>query len=202
MKKNTSSKNKKYKVNYELYEEEDFLKDCPNYNFIPTTLPPAQRVIAIGDIHGDLGLAIKSFKLAKLIDDDYNWIADPPNTIVVQVGDQVDSCRPIPNVYECQTTKYPDDIADDINVLKFFDDISAKASAAGGAVYSLLGNHELMNAQGSFKYVSYENYYNFEHTDESTGEKFEGPNGRKKAFKPGGSVAQKLACTRPSVLIV
>lgn len=195
-------KNKKYKVNNELYEKEDFLKDCPNYKFIPTTLPPAKRVIAIGDIHGDLNLAIKSFKLAKLIDDNYNWIANPPDTIVVQVGDQVDSCRPIPNVYECQTTKYPDDNADDMNVIKFFDDISTKASAAGGAVYSLLGNHELMNSQGSFKYVSYENYYNFEYTDDATGDRYEGPSGRKKAFKPGGSIASKLACTRPSVLIV
>jgi hypothetical protein len=189
-------------VNYVLYEEADFLKDCPNYKFIPTTLPAVKRIIAIGDIHGDLNLAIRSFKLAKLIDDNNNWIAEPADTIVVQVGDQIDSCRPIPNVYECQTTKYPDDKAEDMDVINFFDDMHSKASIKGGAVYSLLGNHELMNSQGIFKYVSYENYYNFAYTDHTTGEVYEGPDGRKRAFKPGSPLASKLACTRPSVLIV
>ncbi|XWV25020.1 hypothetical protein QJ856_gp0758 [Tupanvirus deep ocean] len=191
----------KYKVNNELYNEEDFLKDCPNNKFIPTTLPPVKRIIAIGDIHGDLDLAIKSFKLAKLIDDDFNWIADPPDTVVVQVGDQIDSCRPIPNVYDCHNKKYPEDSADDVNILNFFDKMHEKASNHGGAVYSLLGNHELMNAQGKFQYVSYDNFYNFQYIDDNKNV-YQGPNGRKDAFEPGGPLAIKLACTRPSVLII
>jgi hypothetical protein len=197
----TRSKIVKYGVNTELYDESDFLKDCPNNEFIPTTLPPVKRIIAIGDIHGDLNLAIRSFKLANLIDDNHNWIADPPDTVVVQVGDQIDSCRPIPNVYECRKNKYPDDKADDMNIIKFFDDMHKTASAVGGAVYSLLGNHELMNAQGIFKYVSYENYYNFKYEDDAKNI-YEGPKGRRSVFKPGGSVANKLACSRPSILII
>ena len=199
-----------YKVNNELYDKDDFLKDCPNSEFIPTTLPPVKRIIAIGDIHGDLNLAIRSFKLANLIDDNYNWIAEPPDTVVVQVGDQIDSCRPIPNVYECHKKKYPDDKADDMNVIEFFDTMHKKASAVGGAVYSLLGNHELMNAQNKFQYVSYDNYYNFKY-EESPDENQDGniyesvllgPSGRRAAFKPGGPVAVKLACSRLSVLII
>lgn len=192
---------KKYKVNNELYSEDDFLKDCPNSQFIPTVLPAVSRIIAIGDIHGDLDLAIKSFKLANLIDDDFNWIANPPDTVVVQVGDQIDSCRPIPGVYDCHTKKYPDDKAEDMTIIKFFDDMHKKAFAAGGAVYSLFGNHELMNSQGRFGYVSYDNFYNFKYESED-GTMYEGPNGRKAAFKPGGPVATMLACSRISVLIV
>lgn len=190
----------KYKVR-DLYEEDDFIKDCPNHNFIPTSLPAVPRIIAIGDIHGDLELVIKSFKLAKLIDDDHNWIANPPNTIVVQVGDLIDSCRPIPEIHECRRKKYPGDRADDINVINFFNQMHEKAFKVGGAVYKVLGNHETMNAEGNFNYVSYENYYNFEYTDDNN-EKYIGPKGRYNAFKPGGPIAKMLACTSPSVLII
>lgn len=200
---NIKSKTKrvKYKIENKLFDEEDFIKDCPNNTYIPTTLPAVHRIIAIGDIHGDLNLAIKSFKLANLIDNDYNWIAKPLNTIVIQVGDQIDSCRPIPNVYDCHGKKYPDDKFEDIRIIDFFDEIHKKASIFGGAVYSLLGNHELMNSQGKFQYVSYANYYDFKYIDDDNNF-FEGPKGRRDAFKPGGSLAIKLACTRPSVLII
>lgn len=198
-----------YPVNNELYDEEDYLKDCPGGDFIPTILPAVKRIIAIGDIHGDLNLAIKSFRLANLIDNDLNWIADPPNTIVVQVGDQIDSCRPVPNILNCHSKKNnlginEDDSPDDMTVLKFFNDMHQKATRRGGAVYSLLGNHELMNAQGRFDYVSYNNYYNFSYIDKNAnGEKiYIGPKGRRDAFRPGGPVANMLACTRLSVLII
>ena len=96
-----------------------------------------------------------------MIDDEYNWIASPPNTIVIQVGDQVDSCRPIPGVMDCHNKREPGDKSDDMNVMTFFDEMHKKAIKHGGAVYSLLGNHELMNSQGNFDYVSYDNYRNF-----------------------------------------
>lgn len=188
--------------NINIYSEEEFINDCPNYKFIPTVLPSVDRIIGIGDIHGDLDLAIKSFKLANLIDNNLNWIANPPDTVVVQVGDQIDSCRPIANVYNCQKKRYPGDRADDMNIMKFFNDMHQKASKVGGAVYSLLGNHELMNSQGKFDYVSYDNYYNYSYNDNETGKRYEGPNGRTSAFKPGGPVANMMACTRSPVIII
>lgn len=198
---NHSKKNiTKYKIRSRLFDEEDYLKDCPDYDFVPTVLPPVKRIIAIGDIHGDLNLAIKSFKLANLIDNNYNWIANPPNTIVVQVGDQIDSCRPIPNVYDCHKQKKPDDRFEDMSVLDFFNLMHTKAKEKGGAVYSLLGNHELMNVQGNFSYVSYENFYNFKYHNE--GQLYEGPVGRKKLFSVGGPYAKKIACQRKSVMII
>jgi len=189
-----------YKINHELFSEEDFMKDCPNHEFIQTVLPACQRLIAIGDIHGDLDLAIKSFKLAKLIDQHYNWIADPPNTIVVQVGDQIDSCRAIPNVFECHLKPYSDDRVEDMSVIEFFNAMHEKAARVGGAVYSLLGNHELMNSDGRFDYVSYNNQHNFYY--ENNGQVYNGSEGRSAAFRPGGPVAKMLACTRKAVLVV
>ena len=181
--------------------EKEFKIDCPNYEYVPSVLPPVKRIIAIGDIHGDLNLAIRSFKLAKLIDDNYNWIANPKNTIVVQVGDQIDSCRPIAGSYDCHSTKKADDKAEDISVLIFFNKMHQKALIHGGAVYSLLGNHELMNAQGKFYYVSHENFYNYKFVD-SDGNTYIGPDGRISTFKPGGAISNMLACTRLSSLII
>uniref|UniRef100_A0A6C0LRC4 Calcineurin-like phosphoesterase domain-containing protein n=1 Tax=viral metagenome TaxID=1070528 RepID=A0A6C0LRC4_9ZZZZ len=179
-----------------IFEEEDFLKDCPNYDFIPTIMGAVPRIIVIGDIHGDLQLTIKSFKLADLIDDELRWIAQPPNTIVVQVGDQIDSCRPIRGVYDCHNKLQPDDRVEDMSIIDFFNTMHKKAKKHGGAVYSLFGNHEILNSQGLFDYVSYNNMFNFEYG------KYKGTQGRRDAFKPGGEVANMLACTRKNILII
>nr|AEX62787.1 putative phosphoesterase [Moumouvirus Monve] len=190
----------KYKINHEIFSQEDYLKDCTNHEFVPTILPAVKRIIAIGDIHGDLDLAIRCFKLVDLIDENFNWIANPLDTIVVQVGDQIDSCRPVAG-YDCHDKRQFDDRSDDINVMEFFDMMHEKASKYGGAVYSLLGNHELMNSQGKFNYVSYDNYHNFIYVDKN-GNKYTGPKGRRDAFKPGGPISCKMACSRQSVLII
>lgn len=184
-----------------IYSKENFTSDCAGYTFVPTILPAVARLIAIGDIHGDYELAVRSFKLANLIDDKHNWIANPKDTIVVQVGDQIDSCRPIPGLYNCHNKRYDDDRPDDMKVVNFFNDMHAKATKYGGAVHSLLGNHELMNAQGRFDYVSHDNYYNFNYADKNNGT-YVGPQGRIAAFQPGGPISSEFACTRQSVLIV
>jgi len=185
----------KIPINNDMYWEKEFMVDCPNYQYIPTVLPKADRIIVIGDIHGDLDLAVKSFKLAGLINDQWEWIAEPKHTVVVQVGDQIDSCRPIMGAYDC-TKPHKEDKGDDMGVMNFFNLMHSKASFYAGAVYSLLGNHELMNVQQNFSYVSYRNLYQYKYDD------LEGIDGRKKAFAPGGQVANMMACTRNSVLII
>lgn len=184
----------------QLYTHQDFMKQCPSYDVIPTIIPPQARIIVIGDIHGDIKLAIDCFKIAKLIDNNMKWIAQPPNTVVVQVGDQIDSCRPTAGE-DCHDIILPDDFASDITVIDFFDKMHMIAKQYGGAVYSLLGNHEIMNIDGDFRYVSRENYESFKYVD-STNHVWSGPNGRTNAFKPGGPLSKHIACTRPSVLIV
>ena len=66
----------------------------------PVTVPPREvppptfveqrpeRLIAIGDIHGDFRAAKKALKLAGVIDGDNQWIGG--ETWVVQTGDQLD----------------------------------------------------------------------------------------------------------------
>ena len=73
--------------------------DAPlNINIKKSRYPKVKKLIAIGDIHGDLSVAIKSLKLAEVIDinipnntKDINkikWIGG--KTVVVQLGDQID----------------------------------------------------------------------------------------------------------------
>ena len=46
------------------------------------------RIIAIGDIHGDYYIFIELLKLAKVIDNNLNWIGK--DTYVIQLGDTLD----------------------------------------------------------------------------------------------------------------
>lgn len=175
-----------------------FTRDCPGHEFVSTCLPVVPRVIAMGDIHGDLRLAKEMFKIAKLMNDNEEWIAEPLDTVVVQVGDQIDDCRPELN--NCHDETSDEGMGDDLNVMNFFDNMHKKAKRVGGAVYSLLGNHEILNSKGYFKYVSYKNGHNFYYKDENR--EYVGLEGRRKAFSPGGPIANNMACTRQSVLII
>jgi hypothetical protein len=49
------------------------------------------RIVIIGDIHGDIRRFKDILIDAKIINKNIEWIAEPKNTIVVQMGDQVDS---------------------------------------------------------------------------------------------------------------
>ena len=177
---------------------------CRNYKQVPDILPACKRIIAIGDIHGDYDLAVSCLKMAKLIDDKLNLIGG--DTKVVQVGDQVDSCRPVnPFDSKCNITQTKVGKSGvDINVMSFFDDINTKAQLVGGAVYCLLGNHEIMNVMGNITYTSFDDIDYFKnYVDPVTGKKFDNSLlARKHAFAPGNEFATKLACTRNTALII
>lgn len=170
---------------------EKFRLDCPTYEFVPAFLPCKRRIIALGDIHGDLTVAIRMFRLANLINDNMDWIAVPADTVVVQVGDQIDSRR---------GNDPRSDVSEDVKVMEFFDAMHKKAKAKGGAVYSLLGNHELLNIQQDFRYVSSENMKNFRYSDNNT--TYHGLSGRRECFNKGGPLAKHLACSRNTVIII
>ena len=62
-------------------------------------------------------MTFESLKIAKLIDNNGKWIGG--DTVVVQVGDQVDRCRPVDN--ECDHPKETvNDEASDIKILFLF----------------------------------------------------------------------------------
>jgi len=190
-------------VNYDLQNPDcDYADMCKSYQYTPAILAAVKRIIAMGDIHGDYQLAIKMFKLANLIDDNLNWIGK--DTYVVQVGDQIDSCRPTFTSQCMHKNTTQNDIANDITILKLFNKLDKQAIEQGGRVISLLGNHEIMNAEGQHYYVSYENIKEFDnYTDPKTGQYIkEGDVARKHAFAPGNEHAVMLGCSRVASVII
>jgi len=164
-----------------------------NINIQPSILPPVKRIIVLGDIHGDWSIMIKMLKLANVIDENLQWIGG--DTVVVQVGDQIDRCRNLPCNNQNSTK---DDEGNDWKILQFFTDLHKLAEVMGGAVYSLMGNHELMNVDGNLNYVSYKGLREF---DNYKGIK-DGAEARAYAFKPGNEMSEFLACTRQVALII
>lgn len=175
----------------------DILK-CPTNIPIAGILPKTDRIVVIGDVHGDIQQFKKTLILAKLIDNKDNWIGK--NTILVQLGDLIDSCRGI----DCQIES-PNDEGADIELLIYLINLNEKAMEYDGAVYSLIGNHEIMNVQGNFSYVSPKNFDNFLallDNNKHSVNKQDIIEARKKAFKPGNVLANFLACSKLGVLII
>lgn len=164
---------------------------CDNFDKPPHIVPNTKRIIAIGDIHGDFTLLLKCLKLANVIDNNNQWIGK--DTIVVQVGDQIDNCRDVNNCIN-----HKDDAPEDIKILMFMTKLHQEAKKTGGAVYSLIGNHELMNIEGDMRYVSYKNILTFSNNNNFA----EGLENRKKYFMRGSEMAKMLACTRNSGIII
>jgi len=176
-----------------------FLSHCKNYSYIPTIIKPQKRIIAIGDVHGGYDLTIDVLKIAKVIDDDLNWIGG--ETYIVQCGDQIDSCRP--NEYKCDHPKATEnDKPDDKKILNFFTDLNIKAIKHGGRVLSLLGNHEIMNVMGNINYVSYENLKSVGSPESSKSLIESGKENRRKMFEPGSEYGKFLGCTRIPIIII
>lgn len=181
----------------------------------PITIVKApERLIAIGDIHGDLDLMINLLEISELIkqvktSDNYTvtlkykdnstryykWIGN--KTVVVQVGDQVDRCRPfMDSLCTDPGTTYEDEASDE-KILKFFTDLHNVAIKYGGAVYSLLGNHELRNAMGIYDYVSYLGLKEYTPQGENVDDRW-----RASHFMRGKRLSQFMACSRSSIIIV
>ena len=174
---------------------------CSNYDKLPNILPKVDRIIVIGDIHGDMKILIECLIKARVINSMKEWIGE--ETVVVQVGDQIDSCR-FDGVNSCNDpTKYKIDKPHDIDILYFMTELHTKAIKFGGAVYSLLGNHEFMNVNSDMSYVSHSNikYLNNYKTDDNTIIK-DGMMARKQIFSPGNKIANFLACSRKTAIII
>jgi hypothetical protein len=193
---------------------DDFKKEysdnglCNGYNYIDAINEKQDRVVAFGDIHGDYNLLIRLLKLSNVVkindDGKLKWIGG--KTYIVQVGDQIDSCRPI-GTYTCDKPVGKDgkDNGDDIKILEVMTDLHNQAVKDGGAVISLLGNHEIMNSQGDMNHVSYENiriFDNYKDPNDETKKFNNGKDARIHAFAPGNQYAKLMGCTRlPAVVI-
>ena len=96
--------------------------------------PAVDRIVAIGDVHGDVNAMRTALKSSGIIDSKDKWIGG--KSVLVQVGDQLDRGDSERAIYDL--------------LFRLQD----SAPQSGGAVHILFGNHELMNARLDFRYVS------------------------------------------------
>lgn len=92
------------------------------------------RLVAIGDLHGDVAQALKVLQLTKLTDDKGRWIGGCAT--LIQTGDIVDR----------------GDRA--LDLLDLFTKLRIGANKQGGFVLNLLGNHENFLLQNDLRYVA------------------------------------------------
>ncbi|KAK6141954.1 hypothetical protein DH2020_013866 [Rehmannia glutinosa] len=109
---------------------------------LQTVFSQPSRLIAIGDLHGDLPKAKEALRLANLIGPDDRWSGG--SATVVQVGDIFDRG------------------GDEIKLLYFFERLKREAAKAGGLVITMNGNHEIMNVDGDFRFATLQGLKEFE----------------------------------------
>lgn len=107
-------------------------------SYIPTAVyANISRIVVIADVHDDLKRFKNILEDAEIINKNNEWIAEK-NTVVVQLGDQIDR-------------KHIDD--DDISnkhhfrVTYYTDYLKSVALQNGGDFISMIGNHEHMNLE-------------------------------------------------------
>jgi len=93
-----------------------------------------ERIVAIGDVHGDYDNYIRTLRAASLVDRRGRWIGADAH--LVQVGDIAD--------------RGPDTL----KIIRHLSRLKEQARRAGGRVHHLVGNHEAMNVFGDLRYVS------------------------------------------------
>lgn len=147
------------------------------------TYTGVQHIIVIGDIHGDFNILLKSLKKAKMIKNidmngRYMWIGK--NTHVVQLGDILDKGG--------RGIDSSADTLEEFHIYDYLNRLHQKAKEKGGAVHYLIGNHEIMNMVGDFRYVHHSHV-------EDTGSIL-----RQQLFQPGGHMANMLACHAYAIL--
>jgi len=141
-------------------------------------LPIKNRILVIGDLHADFNKTKEIFINFGLIDVNENWIANPKDTVVVQLGDQLDGGG-----------RGGEESFGELDLIYFMDRIHLKAEKFGGGVYSLIGNHEIMNLLGDFRYSSSKDI-----------SRQGGIQKRKQLFSPGSDLFNKMSCTRNVIL--
>lgn len=111
----------------------------------------ADRVVAIADVHGAFDAMVETLKQANVIDDELSWSGDKTHLVIV--GDILDRGPKSRNAMDLLMR------------------LEGEASAAGGVVQVVIGNHESMNLVGDLRYVSKAEYAAF--ADDETAEERE-----------------------------
>jgi hypothetical protein len=98
----------------------------------PSSQP--QRIVAVGDLHGDYDAWIAIARAAGLIDPSGRWAGG--KTILVQLGDVTD--------------REPDSL----RIIRSLQQLQRQALHSGGKVIIVLGNHEAMNLLADNRYTT------------------------------------------------
>ncbi|KAJ1477384.1 Metallo-dependent phosphatase-like protein, partial [Baffinella frigidus] len=101
---------------------------------VPTFFEMPDRVVAVGDVHGDVEAMLGCLRIAKMVNEAGDWIGGTSH--FVQLGDIMDRGD---NEKSC---------------VDWLFHLKRQAAAAGGAVHILIGNHEVMNVDMDFRYVT------------------------------------------------
>ena len=134
-----------------------------------STSPPEQlvsgstRVVAVGDVHGDIEVLVRTLLMAELIDEQLQWAGG--DATLVQLGDVLDRGD---SERECWD---------------LLQRLKSDASRAGGRVICMIGNHEAMNVLGDSRPAG---------VIHPNGETSFGPD-REDAWRQGGPLAKELA---------
>jgi hypothetical protein len=109
-----------------------------------------ERVIAFADVHGSYADLVPLLRRAGVIDAESRWAAGAAH--VVSLGDLLDRG------------------GESRKVLDLLMRLQNEATAAGGRLHVVLGNHEAMNVLGDLRYVVAEEYASYA-ADEPVGER-------------------------------
>ena len=170
--------------NYKHYNEwvktHKTIEKCSK--FPQSSIGIVEKIVAVGDIHGDFDVLLGSLFSGGVINQKGKWVGG--NTVVVQVGDILDKGgRGRDDGLELDDSEW--------RIICYLEQLQKQASQDGGLVSLLIGNHEIMNLKGDFRY-----------TTQATLDYFGGEEGRREAFKPGGPIFQKLACMMNGIVKV
>lgn len=109
----------------------------------PTQQPETpERIIAVGDLHGDLEAFLSILKDRNLITETGAWAGKATQLVVV--GD------------------YHDRGSDTRYIIDYFMELKKQAIMSGGDLKVVMGNHELMTLQGDLRYATNEELESFQ----------------------------------------
>lgn len=150
------------------------------------TIGDTQKIVAVGDIHGDLTSLLVILYASHIIDDNLEWVGG--DTFLIFTGDLLDDYRNSDGIDFIK--QHP---ADEITIISYLADLNTQSLKMGGRVLLCLGNHELINIiENRFVYVS-----------ERTKKYFiDNLSSREEQFRPNSTLRQKLSCLfEPFILI-
>lgn len=171
----------------------------PPINFLQRTMNDRQvktcwtnhPVISFGDLHGDLVITLNLLRMGGLITSTGNWKGK--NTVVVQVGDFIDRDGRSTTI---DTQHNP---REEMDVIQYLHALNIQANHYGGAVITVLGNHEI-TAVWLDNYPDYKEIHHNRNSLHMQG--WGGSIQKRRLFQPGGLMARYLSIHCPLIVKV